>query len=119
MPAAQKDKDADKAVRKTYIPKAYARKRFYTKADVEEHSTGTADCWVSLFGKVYDLAPLLVKHQKGKKRRFVCFQKSGRSNVIDEGNALISPVFPLRSPRCPPPRRRRNRHHPLVRQRLT
>ena len=47
------------------LPKPYTKRQYYTAADVGEHSKGTADCWVSFFGKVYDLAPLLADHKTG------------------------------------------------------
>jgi len=42
-------------------PKSYEIKRFYTPADVAMHNSGH-DCWVSYFGRVYDITPLLAEY---------------------------------------------------------
>ncbi len=44
------------------LPKPYEKRRYYTGADVSSHSKGTGDCWVSFFGSVYDLTPLLAEN---------------------------------------------------------
>lgn len=51
-----------KEVFKGDIPKEYALKRYYTKADIARHSSAH-DCWVSYFGNVYDLTPLLAEYK--------------------------------------------------------
>lgn len=43
------------------MPKEYVLKRFYTAGDIAKHDSGH-DCWVSYFGKVYDLTPLLLEY---------------------------------------------------------
>lgn len=48
-------------VAKGDIPKEYKLKRFYTPADVAKHNLAH-DCWVSYFGNVYDLTPLLAEY---------------------------------------------------------
>jgi len=50
------------SVRKCDVPKEYDLKRYYTSADVAKHSS-PHDCWVSYFGKVYDLTPLLAEYE--------------------------------------------------------
>ncbi|CAJ1370138.1 unnamed protein product [Effrenium voratum] len=50
------------SVRKGDIPKEYQLQRYYTAADVGQHNT-SHDCWVSFFGRVYDLTPLLAEHE--------------------------------------------------------
>jgi hypothetical protein len=54
----------DKSVFKGDVPKQYQLKRYYTPADVAKHNS-SHDCWVSYFGHVYDLTPLLAEY-KGK-----------------------------------------------------
>eukprot|EP00933_Yihiella_yeosuensis_P006157 TRINITY_DN110826_c0_g1_i1.p1 TRINITY_DN110826_c0_g1~~TRINITY_DN110826_c0_g1_i1.p1 ORF type:complete len:239 (+),score=55.78 TRINITY_DN110826_c0_g1_i1:186-902(+) len=49
------------SVKKGDIPKEYILKRFYTAADIAAHSSDH-DCWVSYYGKVYDLTPLLAEY---------------------------------------------------------
>jgi len=49
------------SVHKGDIPKVYTLQRYYTSADVAKHSS-SHDCWVSYFGKVYDLTPLLLEY---------------------------------------------------------
>lgn len=49
------------SVFKGNIPKEYSLKRYYTPSDVRNHSS-SHDCWVSYFGKVYDLTPLLAEY---------------------------------------------------------
>jgi len=44
------------------FPKKYEKKRIYTPDEVQAHDLGWKDCWVSYFGKVYDLTSLLVEH---------------------------------------------------------
>jgi len=51
----------DKSVFIGNIPKEYTLKRYYTAADVAPHSS-SHDCWVSYFGNVYDLTPLLAEY---------------------------------------------------------
>lgn len=51
----------DKSVRKGDIPKEYNLRRYYTGADLAKHSS-PHDCWVSYFGRVYDLTPLLAEY---------------------------------------------------------
>lgn len=46
------------------VSKPYSKRRYYTSADVAAHSKGTGDCWVSFFGHVYDLAPLLADYKE-------------------------------------------------------
>lgn len=41
-----------------FLPKTYTKQRFYTSQDVLIHNTAN-DCWVSYFGKVYDLTKLI------------------------------------------------------------
>merc|ERR1719473_1919428 len=43
------------------VPAPYTRKRFYTPKDVAAHNSGH-DCWVSFFGTVCDLTPLLAAY---------------------------------------------------------
>lgn len=50
-----------KGVFKGNIPKEYTLKRYYTAADVTPHNK-SHDCWVSYFGNVYDLTPLLAEY---------------------------------------------------------
>jgi len=51
----------DTKVFKGDIPKEYKLKRYYTAADVAEHNSAH-NCWVSYFGNVYDLTPLLAEY---------------------------------------------------------
>ncbi|CEM31905.1 unnamed protein product [Vitrella brassicaformis CCMP3155] len=44
------------------VPKPYARRRYYTPDDVARHCSGH-DCWVTLFGKVFDLTHLLAQYK--------------------------------------------------------
>jgi len=57
---AQKPNYAN-SVAKGDIPKEYKLQRYYTPADVAKHSVAH-DCWVSFFGNVYDLTPLLAQY---------------------------------------------------------
>lgn len=43
------------------IPKEYTLRRYYTAADIAKHNT-SHDCWISYFGNVYDLTPLLAEY---------------------------------------------------------
>eukprot|EP00931_Biecheleriopsis_adriatica_P048777 TRINITY_DN28188_c0_g1_i1.p1 TRINITY_DN28188_c0_g1~~TRINITY_DN28188_c0_g1_i1.p1 ORF type:complete len:416 (+),score=46.82 TRINITY_DN28188_c0_g1_i1:54-1250(+) len=52
----------DKSVFKGDAPKQYQLKRYYTPADVAVHNSAH-DCWVSYFGSVYDLTPLLSEYK--------------------------------------------------------
>jgi len=52
--------------RKLILPKSYVKKRYYTSADVAGHGKGTADCWISFFHKVYDVAELIADYRDGK-----------------------------------------------------
>mmetsp|Transcript_60741 Transcript_60741/g.130485 ORF Transcript_60741/g.130485 Transcript_60741/m.130485 type:complete len:248 (+) Transcript_60741:81-824(+) len=49
------------SVKKGDVPKEYALKRYYTLADIAKHCS-SHDCWVSFFGSVYDLTPLLAEY---------------------------------------------------------
>eukprot|EP00448_Togula_jolla_P029071 CAMPEP_0170638248 /NCGR_PEP_ID=MMETSP0224-20130122/38916_1 /TAXON_ID=285029 /ORGANISM="Togula jolla, Strain CCCM 725" /LENGTH=268 /DNA_ID=CAMNT_0010968327 /DNA_START=57 /DNA_END=859 /DNA_ORIENTATION=- len=49
------------SVFKGNVPKEYTLQRCYTPADVAKHSS-SHDCWVSYFGNVYDLTPLLAEY---------------------------------------------------------
>merc|ERR1719183_2204971 len=51
----------DKEVFRGNVPKEYTLKRYYTSADVAPHNK-SHDCWVSYFGNVYDLTPLLAEY---------------------------------------------------------
>jgi len=51
----------NKEVFRGNIPKEYNLKRYYTAADVAPHNV-SHDCWVSYFGSVYDLTPLLAEY---------------------------------------------------------
>eukprot|EP00927_Polykrikos_kofoidii_P060065 TRINITY_DN55135_c0_g1_i1.p1 TRINITY_DN55135_c0_g1~~TRINITY_DN55135_c0_g1_i1.p1 ORF type:complete len:277 (+),score=38.35 TRINITY_DN55135_c0_g1_i1:79-831(+) len=63
-PAPEEAKIAEYAenVFKGDVPKSYALKRYYTPADLAKHSS-SHDCWVSYFGSVYDLTPLLAEYE--------------------------------------------------------
>jgi cytochrome b involved in lipid metabolism len=41
-----------------HIPAPYRLKRFYTPNEISKHNSAD-DCWVSFFGKVYDLTVLI------------------------------------------------------------
>jgi len=43
---------------KQYIPPAFPNQRYYTLREVCEHNTAN-NCWVILFGEVYDLTKLI------------------------------------------------------------
>lgn len=49
------------SVRKGDVPKEYPLKRYYTSGDIAQHNS-PHDCWVSYFGRVYDLTPLLAEY---------------------------------------------------------
>lgn len=51
----------DAKVFKGSVPKTYDLKRYYTPGDVSKHFSDH-DCWVSYFGNVYDLTPLLAEY---------------------------------------------------------
>ena len=53
---------AEKSEKRPICIMTYARRRYYTPAEVSQHNHAD-DCWVSFLGKVYDLTPLLRAHQ--------------------------------------------------------
>ena len=41
-----------------HLPKVFKLRNYYTPTEVAYHNTAS-DCWVSFFGKVYDLSKLI------------------------------------------------------------
>jgi hypothetical protein len=74
----------DASVRKGDIPKAYTLKRYYTRADVAKHST-SHDCWISYFGNVYDLTPLLAEYKGPLAQPIISAAGTDISHWFDEG----------------------------------
>jgi len=46
----------------TNISASQRKLPYYSREEVAEHNVPN-DCWVSFFGKVYDLTPLIEKHR--------------------------------------------------------
>merc|ERR1719480_441244 len=65
------------------IPKEYTLKRYYTSADVARHNL-VHDCWVSYFGNVYDLTPLLAEYDGPLAQPIVNAAGSDISHWFDE-----------------------------------
>ena len=46
---------------KQYTPVQYSKQRYYTLEEISKHNTAN-DCWIILFGEVYDLTKLIQKN---------------------------------------------------------
>lgn len=71
------------SVPKGDIPKQYQLKRFYTPADVAMHNS-SHNCWVSYFGNVYDLTPLLSEYKGPLAQPIIDAAGSDISHWFDE-----------------------------------
>jgi len=86
------------------IPKEYALKRYYTPADVMKHNS-SHDCWVSYFGHVYDLTPLLAENDGPLAQPIIDAAGSDISHWFDENTLQpkmhIDPQTGLEEVYCP------------------
>jgi len=100
---ASQPKFAD-TVKKGDIPKEYALKRFYTAADIAKHSA-SHDCWVSYFGRVYDLTPLLAAYDGPLAQPIIDAAGTDISHWFDEETRQpkthIDPMTGLEEIYCP------------------
>ena len=91
------------------------RRKWYTPSEIALHNCA-ADCWVSVFGKVYDLTSLLEKSKGPLCQPIIKFAGEDVSSWFDEAtrdvktqwdpeNSLVCPFLPLPdAPRRPPHR---------------
>jgi len=87
------------------IPKEYPLKRYYTSGDVAKHKSGH-DCWVSYFGRVCDLTPLLAENAMSPLAQpIIDAAGSDISHWFDEGTCQprthVDPVSGLNEIYCP------------------
>lgn len=103
QPDAQKPYFAS-SVRKGDIPKEYRLQRFYTSADIVKHNSDH-DCWVSFFGRVYDLTPLLAEYSGPLASPIIAAAGSDISHWFDEATAQpkthVDPVTGMEEIYCP------------------
>ena len=88
-----------------YLIKPYKRREYYISEDIEVHCTA-ADCWVSIFHKVYDLSPLL-HERRGEALCWPIIQAAGTdiSHWFDEDTQepkmYVDPASNLKVVYCP------------------
>jgi len=105
-PKAEEAKVAeyDKSVFKGDIPKTCALKRYYTPGDVAKHNS-SHDCWVSYFGNVYDLTPLLAEYKGPLAQPIIDVAGSDISHWFDANSRQpkthVDPVTALEEIYCP------------------
>mmetsp|Transcript_12515 Transcript_12515/g.22095 ORF Transcript_12515/g.22095 Transcript_12515/m.22095 type:complete len:241 (-) Transcript_12515:80-802(-) len=91
-------------VSKGDIPKEYKLQRFYTAADVAKHNS-SHDCWVSYFGSVYDLTPLLAEYTGPLAQPIIEAAGSDISFWFDEATKQpkthVDPVTGMEEIYCP------------------
>lgn len=91
-------------VTKGDVPKEYTLRRYYTAADVAKHSS-SHDCWVSFFGNVYDLTPLLAEYRGPLAQPIIDAAGTDISLWFDEGTGHpkmhIDPTTSLEEIYCP------------------
>lgn len=85
-------------------PKTYALKTYYTPADVAAHNS-SHDCWVSYFGNVYDLTPLLAQYSGPLAQPIIDAAGTDISHWFDENTGEpkthVDPVTRLEEVYCP------------------
>ena len=80
------------------------KRRYYTPNEVSMHNIAE-DCWVSIFGKVYDLSAFLSKHEGPLAQPIVNFagqdisswfdeETGGVKHELDETTGLLLPFLP-------------------------
>jgi len=91
-------------VAKGDVPKEYSLKRYYTPGDVAKHSL-PHDCWVSYFGKVFDLTPLLAEYDGPLAQPIIEAAGTDISHWFDEATGQprrhIDPVTGFDDVYCP------------------
>mmetsp|Transcript_43974 Transcript_43974/g.116245 ORF Transcript_43974/g.116245 Transcript_43974/m.116245 type:complete len:242 (-) Transcript_43974:80-805(-) len=92
------------SVRKGDVPKEYTLKRYYTSADIAKHNS-SHDCWVSYFGRVYDLTPLLAEYEGPLAQPIIDAAGSDISHWFNESDGQpkthIDPATGLEEIYCP------------------
>mmetsp|Transcript_36365 Transcript_36365/g.77383 ORF Transcript_36365/g.77383 Transcript_36365/m.77383 type:complete len:229 (-) Transcript_36365:85-771(-) len=82
----------------------YKLKRYYTPADIARHND-VKDCWVSYFGRVYDLTPLLAANPGPLARPIINAAGGDISHWFDAGTGQpkthVDPVTRLEEVFCP------------------
>lgn len=91
-------------VHKGDIPKEYQLQRYYTAADIVQHNS-PHDCWVSFFGKVYDLTPLLAEYEGPLAQPIIAAAGTDISFWFDEitgqPKTHVDPVTSTKEVYCP------------------
>lgn len=91
-------------VHKGDIPKEYRLQRYYTAADIAGHNTAH-NCWVSFFGRVYDLTPLLAEYKGPLAQPIIAAAGSDISFWFDEATGQpkmhLDPVTGMQEIYCP------------------
>eukprot|EP00930_Biecheleria_cincta_P052651 TRINITY_DN37935_c0_g1_i1.p2 TRINITY_DN37935_c0_g1~~TRINITY_DN37935_c0_g1_i1.p2 ORF type:complete len:241 (+),score=49.93 TRINITY_DN37935_c0_g1_i1:124-846(+) len=86
------------------VPKEYRLQRYYTAADIADHKTAH-DCWVSYFGKVYDLTPLLAEYDGPLAKPLIDAAGTDISFWFDEATGQpithVDPITGLEEIYCP------------------
>lgn len=86
---------------KKEVPK---RLRYYSKTEVAQHHLAS-DCWVSFFGNVYDLTPLIAEHRGVLTEPIVKFAGHDISDWFDpktrDPRTYIDPTTCAQMPFCP------------------
>eukprot|EP00928_Gymnodinium_smaydae_P053215 TRINITY_DN37259_c0_g1_i1.p1 TRINITY_DN37259_c0_g1~~TRINITY_DN37259_c0_g1_i1.p1 ORF type:complete len:292 (-),score=36.92 TRINITY_DN37259_c0_g1_i1:98-856(-) len=86
------------------VPKEYSLQRYYTQGDVAQHSS-SHDCWVSYFGDVYDLTPLLAEYVGPLAQPIIDAAGGDISHWFDEHTGQpkthVDPVTGLEEIYCP------------------
>jgi len=72
------------------IPKEYSLRHYYTTADVAKHGYAH-DCWVSSFGKVLDLTPLLAEYDGPLAQPLIEAAGTDISHWFDEASGGATP----------------------------
>jgi len=92
------------SVRKGDIPKEYTLKRYYTEGDIAQHNV-SHDCWVSYFGRVFDLTPLLAEYEGPLAQPIIQAAGTDISHWFDESTRQpkthIDPETGLEEIYCP------------------
>lgn len=93
-----------KDVRSGDIPKQYVLRRYHTQADVARHNSDH-DCWVTYFGRVYDLTPLLAEYRGPLAQPIIEAAGTDISHWFDEATGWpkthIDPRTGLQEIYCP------------------
>lgn len=94
----------DNRVRRGDVPKEYKLQRYYTAADVARHNA-SHNCWVSWFGRVYDLTPLLAEYDGPLAQPIIDAAGTDISHWFDETTGQpkrhIDPATGLEETYCP------------------